>query len=87
MLYRFMAAIHYGYLCMKMPGPKGVISVPGDRPAAAAVTEKLYTIAADGFRDPCDDVGTSKGSPAIDQGPLDSPEDAVPSTVTASLRT
>jgi len=34
-----------------MPGPNGVITIPGDRPAAVATLEKLHAIAMEGFKD------------------------------------
>ena len=45
-LHQFMAVAHYGYLVLKMPAPKGVISEHTDRVAAAAVVEKLQALAA-----------------------------------------
>jgi hypothetical protein len=29
-LFKFMAILHYAYLVLKMPGPRGVISIRGD---------------------------------------------------------
>jgi hypothetical protein len=46
-LYRFMAIVHYGYLVLKMPSPTRVLTVRGDRAAALASVEKLYTLAAE----------------------------------------
>jgi hypothetical protein len=72
-LYRFMAAVHYGYLCLKIPGPKGAISVPGDRPDAAAALEKLHSIAANDFQPPSQPAEADQGTPTISRGPLDAP--------------
>jgi len=49
MLHKFMAAAHYGYLCLKIPGPKGPITVHADRPAVASAVSKMYSIATNGF--------------------------------------
>ena len=71
-LYKFMAANHYGYLCMKMPGPNEVITIPGDRPAAVAALEKLHTIAVEGFKDPLQEQEPrDQGAPTISSEPLD----------------
>ncbi len=37
---KFMAAVHYAYLQMKMPGPGGPISVHGDLKVALACLEQ-----------------------------------------------
>jgi len=39
-LVKFMAAVHYAYLQMKMPGPGGPISVHGDLKVALACMEQ-----------------------------------------------
>ena len=49
MLHKFMAAAHYGYLGLKIPGPKGPITVHVDRPAAVSAVSKMYSIVANGF--------------------------------------
>jgi hypothetical protein len=45
-LYQFMAVAHYGYLVLKMPSPKGVLKIRGDRDAGVSVLEKLQALAA-----------------------------------------
>jgi hypothetical protein len=40
-LYQFMAVAHYGYLVLKMPSPKGVLKIRGDRDAGVSALEKL----------------------------------------------
>jgi hypothetical protein len=44
MLYKFMAAAHYGYLVFKVTRPKSVIHIPSDHTKAMTVVEKLLTI-------------------------------------------
>src|SRR3954468_17462410 len=41
-----MAASHYAYNMLKMPGPISVISVPGDRNDALICADKIYREAA-----------------------------------------
>ena len=74
-LYAFMAVVHYGYLCMKMLGPNGVITIPRDRPATASAMEKLQALAAQGYDEPRNQGSPSSipGVPTISQGPLDAP--------------
>jgi hypothetical protein len=36
-----MVVTHYGYLVLKMPSPKGVLKIRGDRDAGVSVLEKL----------------------------------------------
>src|SRR4051812_30582429 len=45
-LAKFMAASHYAYNMLKMPGPISVISVPGDRKDALICADKIYREAA-----------------------------------------
>jgi hypothetical protein len=45
-LYQFMAVTHYGYLVLKMPSPKGVLKIWGDRDAGVSTLEKLQALAA-----------------------------------------
>ena len=45
-LAKFMAASHYAYNTLKMPGPISVISVPGDKKDALIYTDKIYREAA-----------------------------------------
>jgi len=86
LLYKFMAADHYGYLCMKMLGPKGVITISGDRPAAVAALEKLQAIAAEGFKDPLqEEEAHDQGVPSISSGPLDAKMKTVQSSPNTSL--
>jgi hypothetical protein len=40
-LYHFMVVAHYGYLVLKMPSPKGVLKIRGDRDAGVSALEKL----------------------------------------------
>jgi hypothetical protein len=44
-LYQFMAVAHYGYLVLKMPSPKGVLKIRGDRDAGVSALEKLQALA------------------------------------------
>ena len=41
-LAKFMAASHYAYNVLKMPGPISVISVPGDKKDALICADKIY---------------------------------------------
>ena len=41
-LAKFMAASHYAYNTLKMPGPMGVISIPSDKKEATICMEKMY---------------------------------------------
>jgi hypothetical protein len=43
-LYQFMAVAHYGYLVLKMPSPKGVLKIRGDRDAGVSALEKLQAL-------------------------------------------
>src|SRR3954464_550408 len=45
-LAKFMAASHYAYNALKMPGPISVISVPGDKKDALICADKIYWEAA-----------------------------------------
>src|SRR3954466_15177336 len=45
-LAKFMAASHYAYNMLKMPGPISVISVPGDKKDALICADKIYREAA-----------------------------------------
>ena len=45
-LAKFMAASHYVYNVLKMPGPISVISVPGDKKDALICADKIYLEAA-----------------------------------------
>src|SRR6187401_3445754 len=45
-LAKFMAASHYAYNMLKIPGPIGVISVPGDKKDALICADKIYRDAA-----------------------------------------
>ena len=45
-LAKFMAASHYAYNMLKMPGPISVISVPGDKKDALICADKIYRDAA-----------------------------------------
>jgi hypothetical protein len=40
-LYQFMAVAHYGYLVLKMPSPKGILKIRGNRDAGVSALEKL----------------------------------------------
>nr|XP_020159522.1 uncharacterized protein LOC109744789 [Aegilops tauschii subsp. strangulata] len=48
-LAKFVAATHYAYNTMKMPGPVGVISIPSDKKDAIICMDKMYrdTVAAE----------------------------------------
>ena len=71
------AVIIYGGDPLRVPlhedaGPNGVITIPRDRPAAAAALEKLHTITVGGFQDPLQEQELcTQGAPAISSGPLD----------------
>jgi hypothetical protein len=41
-LAKFMAASHYAYNTLKMPGPMGVISIPSDKKDAIICVDKMY---------------------------------------------
>jgi hypothetical protein len=41
-LAKFMAASHYAYNTLKMPGPVGVISIPSDKKDAIICLDKMY---------------------------------------------
>ena len=41
-LAKFMAASHYAYNTLKMPGPIGVISIPSDEKDAIICVDKMY---------------------------------------------
>ena len=45
-LAKFMAASHYAYNVLKMPGPISVISIPGDEKDALIYADKIYREAA-----------------------------------------
>jgi hypothetical protein len=45
-LYQFMAVAHYGNLVLKMPSPKGILKIRGDRDAGVSALEKLHALAA-----------------------------------------
>ena len=45
-LAKFMAVTHYAYLTMKMPGPKGPITIETDLKAALYCAEKVFDITA-----------------------------------------
>jgi hypothetical protein len=40
-----MAVAHYGYLVLKMPSPKGVLKIRGDRDTGVSALEKLQALA------------------------------------------
>ena len=48
-LAKFMAASHYAYNTLKMPGPLGVITIPSDEKDAIICVDKMYrdTVAAE----------------------------------------
>jgi hypothetical protein len=46
-MFKFMAVAHIGYLLLKIPGPQGVINIPGDRSDAVGAVEKLLAMAAE----------------------------------------
>ena len=55
-----------------MPGPNGVITIPGDGPAAVTALEKLHAIATEGFKDLLrDEEARDQGIPTISFEPLD----------------
>jgi hypothetical protein len=41
-LAKFMAASHYAYNSLKMPGPMGIISIPSDKKDAIICVDKMY---------------------------------------------
>ena len=41
-LAKFMAASHYAYNTLKMPGPVGVISIPSDEKEGIICVDKMY---------------------------------------------
>jgi hypothetical protein len=89
MLHKFMAAAHYGYLCLKIPGPKGPITVHADRSAAASAVCKMYSIAANGFKSVEEQeeplVARAQLAPGVvvSEDPLDLIREPGPSTSTA----
>jgi hypothetical protein len=44
-LTKFMAILHYSYLVLKMPGPRGVISIRGDIKRAYHCDKESYEMA------------------------------------------
>jgi hypothetical protein len=50
-LAKFMAASHYAYLTIKIPGPQGPITVPADLRSSVLCAEKLHLAAAPGSGD------------------------------------
>jgi hypothetical protein len=40
-----MAVAHYGYLVLKMPSPKGVLKIWGDRDVGVSALEKIQALA------------------------------------------
>ena len=61
-LAQFMAASHYAYLTVKIPGPAGTITVPTDLKSAVACAEKLFSAAVAGAEDvgerpECSEIG------------------------------
>jgi hypothetical protein len=44
-LYQFMVVAHYGYLVLKMPSPKGILKIRGDRDVRVSTLEKLQALA------------------------------------------
>ena len=42
MLAEFMAASHYAYNTLKMPGPLTIITVPSDKKDVLICTDQLY---------------------------------------------
>jgi hypothetical protein len=44
-LYQFMVVAHYRYLVLKMPSPKGVLKIQGDRDVGVSALEKLQALA------------------------------------------
>jgi hypothetical protein len=76
-LYRFMTFAHYRYLVLKMSSLAGVLTVRGDRTAAAAAVEKLHALAAEAARP--DDGGkdpTTSGTKAPAKVPKVQPSGA-----------
>ena len=41
-LAKFMAASHYAYNTLKMPGPMGVLTIPSDAKDAIICMDKMY---------------------------------------------
>jgi hypothetical protein len=39
---KFMAASHYAYNTLKMPGPIGIISIPSDKKDVVICVDKMY---------------------------------------------
>ena len=56
-LAKFMAASHYAYNTLKMPGPLGVITIPSDEKDAIICVDKMY-------RDAVAAAGTPTTGPA-----------------------
>ena len=55
-----------------MPGPNGVITIPGDGPAAVTALKKLHAIATEGFEDLLrDEEAHDQGILTISFEPLD----------------
>ncbi|XP_020148383.1 uncharacterized protein [Aegilops tauschii subsp. strangulata] len=75
-LAKFMAAPHYGYLKMKMPGPKGIITIAGDyqksltcAAASSQLAESLVIAEEKRLLDR--DVAMTSEQPAIPSDPKD----------------
>jgi hypothetical protein len=70
-MFKFMAVAHIGYLLLKMPGPQGVISIPGDRPDAVEAIEKMLAMTAEDF------AAFESGPTLCTVSPDETPESAV----------
>jgi hypothetical protein len=70
-LAKFMAASHYAYNTLKMPGPMGIISIPSDKKDAIICVDKMYrdTVAAEAAEAiaPAKDAKKKKGA-GVDAG-------------------
>jgi hypothetical protein len=65
-LAKFMAASHYAYNTLKMPGPMGIISIPSDKKDAIICVDHMYqdTVAAEAAEATAPAKETKKGKKA-----------------------
>ena len=70
-LAKFMAASHYAYNTLKMPGPMGIISIPSDKKDAIICIDRMYRDAvaaeAEEATAPAKDTKKKKGA-GVDAG-------------------
>jgi hypothetical protein len=61
-LYQFMVVTHYGYLVLKMPSPKGVLKIWGDRDVGVSTLEKLQALTV--AREATEEIGGQDLTPS-----------------------